>query len=382
MQKNISIIFILFFNFSFAQIIFENFESKFMNENRELKIQLPRNYELNIEKKYPLIIVFDGDYMFEPVMGSAEYLSYWGNIPESIIVGVNQTNSRYEDCSVLDNIDFVPIASSANFYEFISQELIPHFDKNYRTTKFKVAIGQESTANYINYFLINKQTLFSGFISVSPKFSFDMEKYLIKRFEKIKTNIIYFLASSKRDFKSIKQRTYSLSENLNSLDNEFVSFKFKQYEDLTHFNLPIYSLSEGIEYIFSNYSPINAVEYDNVISELETSPVKYLENKYEKIFEIYGLEKDILVSDFRAIEKFIEKSENFNYYKDLSKLADNNHPNTILASYYMGLFYENNGDMKKAVNVYRSAYTLLDIDGITKDELLDRADLISDEINY
>jgi hypothetical protein len=48
----------------------------------------------------------------------------------------------------------------------------------------------------------------------------------------------------------------------------------------------------------------------------------------------------------------------------------------------MGLFYENNGDMKKAVNAYRSAYTLLDIDGITKDELLDRADLISDEINY
>ena len=62
-------------------------------------------------------------------LGSVDYLSYWGNIPESIIVGVNQINTRYDDCSVLDNIDFVPISSTANFYDFISEELIPYFDK-------------------------------------------------------------------------------------------------------------------------------------------------------------------------------------------------------------------------------------------------------------
>ena len=48
----------------------------------------------------------------------------------------------------------------------------------------------------------------------------------------------------------------------------------------------------------------------------------------------------------------------------------------------MGLYYEKNGDMKKAMHIYRSAYTLVDVEGITKDELLDRADLISDDLNY
>ena len=52
MQNNISIIFILLIKFSFSQILYENFESNFMNESRELKIQLPRDYDLNIEKKY------------------------------------------------------------------------------------------------------------------------------------------------------------------------------------------------------------------------------------------------------------------------------------------------------------------------------------------
>ena len=77
-----------------------------LSQSRDLKIQLPRNYDENLSKVYPLIIVLDGDYMFEAVSGSVDYLSYWGNIPESIIVGVNQTNNRYDDCSVLDNVDF------------------------------------------------------------------------------------------------------------------------------------------------------------------------------------------------------------------------------------------------------------------------------------
>tara|TARA_B110000503_G_scaffold15854_2_gene22409 strand:+ start:6416 stop:7561 length:1146 start_codon:yes stop_codon:yes gene_type:complete len=372
---------LFFLNISFSQTIYENFESDFLKDTRELKVQLPRNYNENISKEYPLIIVLDGDYMFEAVSGSVDYLSYWGNIPESIIVGVNQINNRYDDCSVLDNIDFVPISSSANFYDFISEELIPYFDKNYRTTKFKVAVGHEATANFINYFLLNNKTSFSGFIAISPKFSYNMEKYLIERFDKIKTNVFYYLASSDRDFKSIDERTKELSRNLNSSKNELISFKYKQYNNLTHYNLPIHSVSEGLEHVFATYSPINSIEYDSVLLNNTLSPVEYLINKYDNISNYYGINKSILVNDFRAIEKYIEESEQFKYYKDLSKLAIDKYPKTILGSYYMGLYYERSGDAIKAMHIYRSAYTLEDVAGITKDELLERADIISDDFN-
>ena len=371
----------LFLNISFSQTIYENFESDILNETRELKIQLPRNYDENSLKKYPLIIVLDGDYMFEAVSGSVDYLSYWGNIPESIIVGVNQINSRYDDCSVLDNIDFVPISSSANFYDFISEELITYFDKNYRTTKFKVAVGHEATANFINYFLLNNKILFSGFIAISPNFSYNMENYLIQRFDKIKTNVFYYLASSDRDFKSITIKTKELSENLTPLKNDLISFKYKQYKNLTHYNLPIHSVSEALEHVFAIYSPINSIEYDSILKTTTISPVKYLINKYDNIVNYYGVNKSVLVNDFRAIEKYIEEIEQFNYYKDLSKLAFDKHPRTILASYYMGLYHERSGDAIKAMHIYRSAYTLEDVDGITKDQLLERADIISDDLN-
>ena len=380
MLKFKNLLLLLFLNISFSQTIYKSFESDFLSDSRELKIQLPRNYSENLSKKYPLIIVFDGDYMFEAVSGSVDYLSYWGNIPESIIVGVNQINSRYDDCSVLDNIDFIPISSSRNFYDFISQELIPYFDKKYRTTKFKVAVGHESTANYINYFLLNNKTLISGFIAISPKFSYDMENYLIKRLDKIKTNIFYYLVSSDSDFKSINERTKNLSDNLTSLNNELVSFKYKQHKNLTHYNLPIHSISEGFEHVFATYTAINSIEYNSVLSKILTSPVKYLENKYEDIFNFYGVNKNILVNDFRAVEKYIEESENYKFYKDLSNLAIDKYPKTILGSYYMGLYHERTGDIRKAMHIYRSAYILEDVEGITKDELLDKADLISNDL--
>jgi len=381
MLKTKSLLLLFFLNISFSQTIYENFESDFLKDTRELKVQLPRNYNENLSKEYPLIIVLDGDYMFEAVSGSVDYLSYWGNIPESIIVGVNQINTRYDDCSVLDNIDFVPISSTANFYDFISEELIPYFDKNYRTTKFKVAVGHEATANFINYFLLNNKTSFSGFIAISPKFSYNMENYLIERFDKIKTNVFYYLASSDRDFKSIDERTKELSRNLNSSKNELISFKYKQYNNLTHYNLPIHSVSEGFEHVFETYSAINSIEYDSVLKKTALSPVKYLINKYDNIANYYDINKTILVNDIRAIEKYIEESEQFKYYKDLSKLAIDKYPKTILGSYYMGLYYERTGDAIKAMHIYRSAYTLEDIEGITKDELLERADIISNDFN-
>ena len=55
--------------------------SKYLNEKRAIEIQLPRSYEIEVDKNYPLMIVLDGDYMFNIVAGSVDYLSYWGDIP-------------------------------------------------------------------------------------------------------------------------------------------------------------------------------------------------------------------------------------------------------------------------------------------------------------
>ena len=129
--------------------------SKYLNEKRSLEIQLPRSYYVKSEKNYPLMIVLDGDYMFNIVAGSVDYLSYWGDIPENLVVGINQKNSRFDDSSVLDNITYTPISSTASFYDFIINEIIPYFSENYRISNFRIIVGKKCVM--IQFYLMMKK---------------------------------------------------------------------------------------------------------------------------------------------------------------------------------------------------------------------------------
>ena len=113
-----------------AQTIYKEFNSVKLGESRRLKIQLPRNYEENTKKVYPIVIVLDADYLFEPVAGNVDYFSYWEDMPESIVVGIIQGDGRYEDCDY-DDSNFLPADKGADFFEFIGLELVPFIDNNY-----------------------------------------------------------------------------------------------------------------------------------------------------------------------------------------------------------------------------------------------------------
>ena len=356
--------------------------SKYLNEKRAIEIQLPRSYEIEVDKNYPLMIVLDGDYMFNIVSGSVDYLSYWGDIPENLVVGINQRDTRFQDSSVFDNITHTPISSTASFYDFIVNELIPYFSKNYRVSNFKVIVGQERTANFANFFLLKNDPQIRGVISISPKISENMNRYLNENLSKSNSKIVYTLSSSKRDFESIFKNVSELTASLDSIENKNLRFESLIFDKENHYILPSVSVPKSIRSTYSMYSDIDKIEYDSIISKLETSPIDYLKNKYQLIKEFYDLDKTISMNDFMAIEEFIEENEFFNLYDELSELAKQEYPGTILPSYYKGRFIEETGDPKKAMYIYRSAYNMKEVKGLTKEYLLELAERIKEDFNY
>ena len=356
--------------------------SKYLNEKRAIEIQLPRSYEIEVDKNYPLMIVLDGDYMFNIVSGSVDYLSYWGDIPENLVVGINQKDTRFQDSSVFDNITHTPISSTASFYDFIVNELIPYFSKNYRVSNFKVIVGQERTANFANFFLLKNDPQIRGVISISPKISENMNKYLNENLSKTNSKIVYTLSSSKRDFESIFKNVSELTASLDSIENKNLRFESLIFDKENHYILPSVSVPKSIRSTYSMYSDIDKIEYDSIISKLETSPIDYLKNKYQLVKEFYDLDKTISMNDFMAIEEFIEENEFFNLYDELSELAKQEYPGTILPSYYKGRFIEETGDPKKAMYIYRSAYNMKEVKGLTKEYLLELAERIKEDFNY
>ena len=356
--------------------------SKYLNEKRPIEIQLPRSYGASPDKKYPLIVVLDGDYMFNIVAGSVDYLSYWGDIPENLIVGINQKETRFKDSSVLDNITHTPITSTASFYDFIVNEVIPYFSKNYRISNFRVILGQERTANFANFFLLKKNPVFQAVISISPKMSKNMNSYLSENLSKTNSKIVYTLSSSKKDFESIYKNVAELKNSLDSISNKNLKFESLIFNEENHYILPSLSVPKSIRSTYSMYSDIDKVEYDSIISNLKISPIDYLTNRYKLIKDFYDEDKTISMNDFMAIEEYIEENEFFDLYNDLSQLAKQEYPGTILPSYYRGRFIEETGDPKKAMYIYRSAYNMREVKGLTKEYLLELANRIEEDFNY
>lgn len=389
-QLHIICILILFSNFSFTQKldslyvskINDTIVSKVLSENRAFEIQLPRSFNRDNKTKYPLIIVMDGDHLFNMVSGTVDYLSYWGDVPENIVVGIKQIDSRFKDSSVLDNINNTPITSTANFYDFIIQELIPYVSKNYRSSDFIIVLGQERTANFINFFLLKSNPFIRGYITISPKFSKNMKKYLVQNLRETGSNILYTVSSSKQDFETIYEDVLDFSNSLDSVNNKNLIFKSLIYENENHYTLPTLSVPKSIRETYSLYKDIDKIEYDSIISKLESSPVEYLKEKYKNIKSFYGLDKKVSMNDFMAIEEFIESKGQFNFYEDLSKYANEFYSGTILPSYYMGRYYEENGEPERAMKIYRSAYNMNEVQGLTKDYLLELADRIQDDFDF
>ncbi|NNF83249.1 MAG: esterase, partial [Flavobacteriaceae bacterium] len=180
--KNLIILLLaqLVFSGTFAQTIYEEFNSYKLGENREIKIQLPRNYDENPDKVYPLFIVFDGDYLFEITAGHTDYYSYWEDMPEVMVVGINQVDSRDKD-NYYSEQNSLPVEDGAKFFEFIGMELMPYLHSNYRIANFKVAVGHGESANFINYFMLKDKPIFNAYITISPLLAPDMLQYVPER---------------------------------------------------------------------------------------------------------------------------------------------------------------------------------------------------------
>lgn len=361
-----------------AQVKYEVFQSEKLRDKRELKIQLPRGYNPDSNKTYPLFLVLDGDYMFEAVAGNTDYFSYWEDMPDALVVGLNQSGTRFDDC-MYSQMSSLPSETGAVFFEFLGMELIPYLERNFNAGSFRVAVGHGSTANFINYYLLKPNPIFQGYISISPELAPNMLNYIPEVLGKTESKIFYYLANTKEDIGSIVEMTNALNTDLQSVTNPNVNYKFDSFEVTSHYGVPTHAIPSAIENMFKVFQPISRKEYKEVIVELDGSPVTYLEDKYKTIHDLFGIRKEILVNDFKAISAAIEKNELFEDYDRLSKLAKKDYPESLLGGYYEGRFLEETGKPKKALKSYQAAFDLEEIAGITKDDVLIRVETIKED---
>jgi predicted alpha/beta superfamily hydrolase len=361
---------------SFSQTKIEKFNSNKLKEEREIAISLPPSYEKNPTKRYPLLILLDGDYLLNPFKSTLNYSTYWDDMPEVIIVAISQNkkDERATDCGSIDETSGMPEGKSIDFYDFIALELLPHIQHDYRTTNFKIIAGHDTTAAFLNYFLYKDVPLFNAYISLSPELPQGMEEQIPEILSSLKQPIFYYLSTADSDEKKMQERIQLLDNKAKEIKSPDFNYKFESFKDASHYSLVLHSIPSALYQIFSIALPITPLEYDNKIVTLTQGYTDYLIKKYDIIENSFGIKKPIRINDFKAIEAAIMHNKDYNDLDPLAILADKNYPKSMLGDYELATMFELKGDNPRAVRYYMSGFNKEEIADLTKDMMFAKAE--------
>jgi tetratricopeptide (TPR) repeat protein len=142
-------------------------DSKALGETRRLLVHLPRGYDgSNIT--YPVLYHTYGDYIdhyYTEAVRTVELLANDARAPQIILVGIDNID-RYRDLRPLNN-DGSP-AGIENYVRFLTDEVFPFVEENYRTAPYRIVAGPQAGAVFCLYALMYHPDLFDAFILNNP----------------------------------------------------------------------------------------------------------------------------------------------------------------------------------------------------------------------
>ena len=344
-----------------AQIISENLGSKDMDDTRKITIVLPDGYDKR--QKYPLFVVLNASRLLEPTVTSLRYFARTGEVPPSIIVGIyNQ-----EDDVTIPQETGVPFNDTAVFFEFVGQVVIPHVQSKYATNGFKGIIADGEGANFINYYLLKENSLFNAYISLSPNMTEKITNSIPEQLASFKTPIFYYLGWT-QDEDNVTLKKITDLDKLMSVKKLERSFYFSQpFPQVTTSAVSIMGISEALNLFFEEYRPITMREYAEKVLKIQSNTTQYLEDKYKKIKDLYGIDKEPLLEDVKAIYAAILKNADFESIPILVKYIKPYYKNTALPDYLEGDYYQRIQEPQKAFRSLQRAYGAKEIDFVTKE---------------
>jgi predicted alpha/beta superfamily hydrolase len=148
-------------------------ESTILGEERQVLVNLPGGYADN-QTRYPVLIVLDGSpFMIFHATASLTDRS----IPEFVVASVPNVD-RLRDMSHQNVAEIWPTSGGAErFLSFLTDELVPWLDAEFRTTGYRVIIGGSAAGRFAAFALLKAPAVFDAAISRSPAVGTDFEMF-------------------------------------------------------------------------------------------------------------------------------------------------------------------------------------------------------------
>lgn len=301
LKFGITFLLIVFFNQAFAQPIarVENIkiQSKILNQEREILIYTPVDYDWRTNEYFNVIYVFDSQ--------NREFFDYTNSIisfltdgnKSFIVVGI--TSPFNEELDYSRNNDFLPkletedskkrygkySGNADNFLHFVETDVVSYVNSKYRTLNQNIAVGHSLGASFILYSLLEKPNLFQNYIAISPNLAYDdnkLSKELIKfDFAKLKNSSFIYLSNANegidywKEWKPARENIYSFLKD--SINNKTLTVEIAEFSKNNHWNTFPPSLNNALEFYFKNIQAKQDMELSKTKYEV-TIKVKVANN--------------------------------------------------------------------------------------------------------
>lgn len=330
-------------------------DSKILNEERTILVRVPNNYG-QTDEKFPVVYMLDAHAPQNSMMvGIIEQQAWGGQMPEMIVVGIQNTN-RSRDLTPTDDGKGGRVGGGEKFMQFIEQEVIPLVEKTYRTQPFRIFAGHSLGGLSVVYSFVSRPDLFNAYIAASPVLGYDND-YVIKRAEEIfkqnkdwKKTMFLGLGNEPQYQKAFN----SFRDLLKKTDPKGFNYEFREFKEDNHGSVVLPAYYAGLRKIFAGWaSP-------------QTGSVSELENHYKKLSKRFGYEILIPEEILNQIGYQFLQAKQFVEAIDVFKKNTENYPNSANVFDSLAEAYEKNGQLKQAKENYEKSYKLAESQGDTR----------------
>ena len=333
------------------------FKSAVLNEERTIVVQLPKSYQAEPNKVYPVIYRLDGAGNIPLASAVIERLQNDNRAPEVIIVAIESTNRLRDFYPTVNKEPQGPVGEgggAAKFLTLFVQELIPLVNNNYRTHNYKVIAGASAGGVFALYALQANPELFQAHIAYSPA-------------------VWWNYGASVKSTKSFIAKTKGLNSYVYINIGEESGIMRERYDELqqaiqSHKVRGLRFFSDAFDGVSHNLTSVTGAfnAYHNLflpkqmpISDL-TDDVASIDAYYQNLSQQWG--EQIAPPDraVRSLGYNLTGSKQFDRAIEVFKYNIKNHPKSVDAFSALSYGYEMQGDTRQALEQMESALAIAD----------------------
>ncbi len=253
--------------------------SKQLGFNKNITITVPFEWQKELNRDFPLIIIFDrqNQRSHNYILNTIDYLTSNEQMPSSIVVSIeSEQQYRYkETLHKATSKDGLAIENE----KFLFEELIPLVENNYNASPFRLFIGHSRYGYFTTSLLYSRINELNGVISLSPFFTqknVDLTDSIGSlNNQKLESDRYYYFGIG-NDYPSDFMKMDSITKALNNPLLHSKGFLFKEAD---HNATPGLTIGISLYEIFEDWSTIQS---------------KYFSNEQTELNIINSLEKEIL----------------------------------------------------------------------------------------